>query len=264
MPANTRLRFSINHYLCGPEMALPSFLDAVEHAGFDGVGLTQRALDEQPLPALRHALAARGLAVSSINSAGFLLGEPADLQDARNRRLVNVTAELGAAVLNVLPGHDPGLRAEQSRAIVAERFAALAAFAERAGVRLALEPLHATHARTRSCINTIAAATKLIKQSPAARLTLDLFHLWQDEDRDVAAEGRGPALGLVQICDIGIVAGRPARLPLDEGAADWRGLVQRVQTAQPDVPIEFEWFADQLPGRSAAEVIVATAMALHS
>jgi sugar phosphate isomerase/epimerase len=264
MPANARLRFSINHYLCGPEMTLPSFLDVVEQAGFDSVGLTQRALDEMPLPTLRQALAARGLAVSSINSAGFLLGEPADLQDVRNRRLVDATAELGAAVLNVLPGRDPGLRADQSRAIVAERFASLAAVADRAGIRLALEPLHATHARTRSCINTIAEATRLIERSPAAQLTLDLFHLWQDADRDVAADGRGPALGLVQICDIGTLEGQPGRLPLDEGAVDWRGFVQRVQAAQPQVPIELELFADQLPGRSAVEIIAATAVALRS
>jgi sugar phosphate isomerase/epimerase len=264
MPANTRLRFSINHYLCGPQMTLPSFLDVVERAGFDSVGLTQRALDELPLPALRHALAARGLSVCSINSAGFLLGEPADRQDARNRRLVDATAELGAAVLNVLPGRDPDLSVDQSRTVVADRFAALAAVAERAGVHLALEPLHATHARTRSCINTIADAAPLIERATGTRLTFDLFHLQQDGERDATADGKGPPLGLVQICDIAIVDGRPGRLPLDEGGVDWRGFVRRVQAAQPRVPIELELFADQLPDRSATDIIAATAVAMRS
>lgn len=262
MPAVPRLPFSINHYLCPPQMTLPAFLDLVAQAGFASVGLTQRALDELPVPALRRALAARDLGVSSVNSAGFLLGEAPDRQHERNQRLVEATAELGAAVLNVLPGQDPALPPCQSRARIAEGFGKLAAVAERAVIRLALEPLHARHARIGSCINTIAAATLLIDAAPAACLNLDMYHLWDDTDRDGTVERAGPPLGLVQICDIDTVDGRPQRRPLDEGVVDWRPFVRRLQAVQPAVPIELELFADQLPGRSAAEIVAATARVL--
>jgi sugar phosphate isomerase/epimerase len=262
MPAAPRLPFSVNHYLCPPQMTLVLFLDLVAQAGFASVGLTQRALDEMPVPTLRRELADRQLGVSSINSAGFLLGEATDRQRERNLRLVETTAELGAAVLNVLPGQDAALTPERSRALVAEGFGALAGAAERAGLRLALEPLHARRARIGSCINTIAAAARLIGAAPAACLNLDVYHLWDDPDRDRAAGGGGPPLGLVQICDIGRVDGRPQRLPLDEGALQWRPFVRRLQAMQPGVPIELELFADQLPGRDAAAIVAAAARLL--
>jgi sugar phosphate isomerase/epimerase len=263
MPAVPRLRFSVNHYLCPPEMTLPSFLDLVTGAGFASVGLTRRALDEMPLATLRRELAARDLGVSSVNSAGFLLGESAYRQDTLNRRLVDATAELDAAVLNVLPGRAPELPSDDSRAHIADGFAALAVTAEQAGIHLVLEPLHASRARVKSCINTIAAARDAIADS-GAQLNLDMYHLWEDPERDDAVKGKGPTLGLVQICDIGIVEGRAQRLPLDEGATDWRSFVRRLQAVQPDVPIEFELFADQLPDRSAADIITSTARALQS
>lgn len=257
-----RLPFSVNHYLCPPRMTLPAFLDLVEQAGFASVGLTRRALDELSVPALRRELAVRGLGVTSINSAGFLLDEAPERQGEINLRLVEATAELGAIVLNVLPGQDPSLSPHQARAHVADDFAELAGAAGRSGIRLALEPLHARHARIASCVNTIGAAARLIGTAPAARLNLDMYHLWEDADRDAAVEGAGPPLGLVQICDIGLLDGRPRRLPLGEGAVDWRPFVSRLQTVQPDVPIELELFADQLPGRSAADIIAATARIL--
>ena len=263
MPAVPRLKFSVNHYLCPPHMGLPSFLELVAGAGFTSVGLTQRALDEMPLATLRRELAVRALGVSSINSAGFLLGEAADRQDARNRRLIDATAEIGAGVLNVLPGREPALPPEGSRARVAEGVAALAAIADQAGIRLVLEPLHARRARIKSCINTIAAAREVIGSS-SVELNLDMCHLWEDPERDETVDGKGPRLGLVQICDIGIVEGREQRLPLDEGSTDWRSFVHRLQAAQPEVPVEFELFADQLPGRSTADIIAATARVLES
>ena len=121
MPAVPRLKFSVNHYLCPPHMGLPSFLELVAGAGFTSVGLTQRALDEMPLATLRRELAVRALGVSSINSAGFLLGEAADRQDARNRRLIDATAEIGAGVLNVLPGREPALLSHRRPAIRVQR-----------------------------------------------------------------------------------------------------------------------------------------------
>ncbi len=246
------LPFSVNHYLCPATMALPEFLDVVSRAGFGGVGLTQRALAELSLPALRRELAARQLRVSSLNSAGFFLGETDHVQQDLNSRLVAAAADLQARVLNVLPGRDPALSTPASQAAIADGFQALAGVSLAAGVRLALEPLHATRARTRSCVNTIAtAAAMMTGPVSSVTLNLDMYHLWDDPDLEQAMAGIGPRIGLVQICDIG----EQRRLPLDEGDVDWRSFVRGIQARHADVPIELELFADQLPGRSAVDII---------
>jgi len=259
---NERLPYGVNHYLCTVEMSVPMFLDIVEEAGFESVGLTQRALAEMPLPALRRELAARQLEVSSLNSAGFFLGATEPAQQAINGGLIVAAAELGARVLNVLPGYESGASGAASRQAVTDSFGALAAAAAAADVRLALEPLHATRARIKSCVNTIGEATDIIATAVIASLNLDLFHLSDDDALDTTADGAGPPLGLVQICDIGGPARAARRLPLDEGTVDWRSFVRRIRTSHPDVPIELELFADQLPGRSSVEIIESAARLL--
>jgi sugar phosphate isomerase/epimerase len=250
-----RLPFSVNHYLCPATMGLPAFLDVVSNAGFGGVGLTQRALAELPLPELRRELAARQLQVSSLNSAGFFLGEAEHVQQDINSRLVTAAAELQARVLNVLPGCDTGMSMPKNQASIAACFQALVGTAYTAGVQLAIEPLHATRARIKSCINTISAAAGTIGPSSSATLNLDMYHLWGDADLDQTVAGVGPRIGLVQICDIGDSGGDARRLPLDEGSVDWRPFVRRVQARHPDTPIELELFADRLPDRSAVDII---------
>jgi sugar phosphate isomerase/epimerase len=259
-----RIALAINHYLCPPGTSLPAFLDIITTAGFDAVGLTQRALDEMPIAYLKRELAARDLAVTSVNSAGAMLGLPVEQQQARNRHLVDQAAALGAGVLNFLPGHDPQLSFAEAQIIVSDALDDLADYARPAGVRLVLEPLHARHARIGSCLNTIADVRRMLDRSGTVSLNLDLFHLWEDPERDLAVEGQGPVIGLVQICDIGRSNETVTRLPLGEGDIHGQPFFQKVRERQPGVPMELELFADQLPARSAAEIIAETARLLRA
>jgi sugar phosphate isomerase/epimerase len=89
-----------------------------------------------------------------------------------------------------------------------------------------------------------------------------MYHLLRDPDLDGAVDGTGPPVGLLQICDIDYSDDRARRMPLDEGAVDWRSFLAKVRRLQPSVPIELELFADQLPGRSAVNIIRSTAKLL--
>ena len=64
-------RLSINHYICPAGMTVPAFLDAAVAVGAGAVGLTARAIAEEGAEPLRAMLDDRGLAVSSVNSAGY-------------------------------------------------------------------------------------------------------------------------------------------------------------------------------------------------
>lgn len=263
MPA-APLPVFINAYLRPADMALPAFLDRVAAHGFCGVGLTQRALDDMTLPALRRELRARELAVSSLNSAGYFVADDMRPHAARNLALLDTAAALGAHALNVIVGATPALPLREARARAAEGLSWLAGEAAARGVTLVLEPLHPNTAQLRSCLNTLAQCAAL---APGMPVNLDYFHLWWDPDLDGLTDGAGPPLGLVQVCDVGgglPDGGLPRRLPLDEGLlqAGWRDLVARVRARWPAVSIELELFADQLPGRDIDPILADTARLL--
>ena len=85
---------SINHYLTPAGYPLATFLDDAVAAGGSGVGLTERALAEMSVPALRRMLRDRNLRVTSVNSAGFFLWDdparakrqPASMRSFSNAR----------------------------------------------------------------------------------------------------------------------------------------------------------------------------------
>lgn len=259
MPAEP-LPVFINAYLCPADMTLPAFLDRVVAYGFCGVGLTQRSLDEMPLPMLRQELRARGLGVSSLNSAGYFVADDMRPHEARNLALLDAAAALEAHALNVIVGATPDLALREARARASDGLAWLAGEAVACGVTLVLEPLHPNTAMLRSCINTIAHCAAV---APGMALNLDYFHLWWDPDLDALTDGTGAPLGLVQVCDVGGAlpeGGLPRRLPLDEGLlpSGWRDLLARCATSWPAVPVELELFADQMPGRDIEPILAET------
>ncbi|MFX6277398.1 TIM barrel protein, partial [Acinetobacter baumannii] len=87
-------------------------------------------------------------------------------QAARNQRLIEAAAELGAGTLVVIAGglaHGPAPLAE-ARARVAAGVHALARSAAAQGVRLGLEMIHPSGILQKGCVNTIASALALARE----------------------------------------------------------------------------------------------------
>lgn len=263
--APARLDYAVSHYLWPASGSVTAFLDEIERLGFSAVGLTERALAELPLPELRQALAARGLGVSSINSAGYFLfeGDAWREQEARNAVLLQQSAELGSAVLNVIVGGSTQQPLSGVRERAVEALAHFAGQASRSGVRLAIEPYFPGRAG-RNCFNSIAQLRTIFGLIPGLSATADLFHSWWDPDLDELLSGGGISLGLLQICDVALApAGDgPRRVPLGEGFLDWRSAVRSTRLAFPQAPVEIELFAHDLPGRSCHDVLVEAARRL--
>lgn len=261
-----RLPFAVNHYLCPRSVGVPAFLAQLSTHGFAAVGVTQAALLELPAAPLRQELREHGLAVSSVNTAGFFLedGEPGREQAARNTALLLRAAELEGPALNVIVGGSATLPLPQARERAAERLAAFAREAASLGVQLVVEPLHFLNVRTKSCFNTIAQMEQLFERIPGMALNADLFHLWWDPDLERLLRGDSVPVGLFQVCDVAISAAQPLprRVPLGEGCVPWAAHVRAVRRAFPAAPIELELFADQLPGRRLADILASSAAAL--
>ena len=257
-------RFAVNHYLCPSDVSLDTFTGVVADAGFDGIGLTEAALNEMPLPALQDLLEARGLQVSSVNTAGFFLSEdPAQVE--RNERLLQIAAELQTPALNIIVGATaPTLPLEQARA---QAEAGLAVFAQRAqerGVQLVVEPLWLANAFTKSCFHSVSQLRDVFTRIPGLKLNVDYYHLWCDPDLGNVLRGADIPVGLLQVCDVtwDDAPNRALRAPLGEGRLSVMEQLASAGHVKGDHTVELELFIDQLPGRDYAELIRSAARQL--
>ncbi|MBN8916615.1 MAG: sugar phosphate isomerase/epimerase [Rhizobiales bacterium] len=258
---------SINYYIAPPGYALERFLDDCATAGATGVGLTERALQEVALPDLKRMLDERGLAVSSVNSAGFFLwGDPARAQRqvAINAALIEAAAMLSAGTLVTIGGglgdlgtERPGDLARARRAVDAA-LPELCAAAKARGVRLGLETMHPIRIPTKSTVNTLTQAEALCGAHPGLGFILDVFHSWWDPDLEPVLARSIARLTLVQLS--GVAQPRdpallPTRCPLSQGCVDTADLLRLLARCGYGGPYEFELFAHELAGASVADAI---------
>jgi sugar phosphate isomerase/epimerase len=197
-----------------PGSTLAERMAAVRAAGFDG--LEVRDASPARLGELRAAVRGGGRIPTCCPEADGFLGDFAPERRARAReglmrQLDGLAAAGGEAVITPaawgmwserLPPFEPPPRPpEEDRAVLAEQLAALGEHAERAGVRLLLEPLNRYEDHM---VNTVAQAAALAADagSPAVRVLADTYHMNIEEDdlcaalRDVA-----PLLGAVHLSD---------------------------------------------------------------
>jgi len=112
--------------------------------GVHAIGVSVMKLDAIGVDRARAVLAASGLSVSCVTSSGWFpldddAGSAAALE--KTRRHLDVAAAIGAETLFLLPGHAPSLSFEEQAARARPLLEALIPDAERAGVRLAIEPV---------------------------------------------------------------------------------------------------------------------------
>jgi sugar phosphate isomerase/epimerase len=167
-------------------------LRAYTAAGFEGIGIWEMKLgdDEADLKAFR----ASGLRatncvplVPSILPNAVIEG-PADVEEriasicVSVRRLARyepdcVLCLTGAAEL-------ASVDSTQARALVVEGLRRIAAAAGEAGVRLGLEPIHASQRAELTIVTTVPGAVELLDEAglPEVGILVDLWHVWDTPD----------------------------------------------------------------------------------
>jgi len=255
-------RLAVSHYICPEGYPVGDFLDAAAAIGAGAVALTVRSIDEVGVATLKSMVDDRGLAVSSLNSAGYFTVADADRaaeQDRLNRRLVEAAAALDAEVLCVITGGKAAARAplETARAQIADGLAALAKLAQSHDVRLGLEPIHPAEIMAKGCVNSIADALALTAPLPGVDLIVDLYHSWWDPGLRPAFEDDLPRIALVQFCNL---RAPNSGWPLDRdtpssGELDLTALLRFMTGRGYAGWYEFELFAPQLLGRAVEGVL---------
>jgi sugar phosphate isomerase/epimerase len=140
-----------------------------------------------------HGMTVTGLCRGGMFTASDDAGRRAALDD--NRRAVDEAAAIGAQCLILVVGALPkGSRdIVDARMQVRDALAELLPYARKAGIPLAIEPLHPMFAADRACVNTLAHANDLCDElGDGAGVAVDTYHVWWDPDlaRQIARAGK--------------------------------------------------------------------------
>jgi sugar phosphate isomerase/epimerase len=263
-------RFSINQ-MTVKQLSLPELAESCGRLGIPNVGLWREPVQSYGVDATAKLIRDAGLGVTTLCRGGFLTAiDPAERAAALddNRRAVDEAAALGTDTLVLVSGGLPAgskdLRGARER--IADALGELGPYAERHGVRLAIEPLHPMYASDRCVVSTLAQALDLAERFPAHQVgvTVDTYHIWWDDDApaQIARAGAGDRIHTFQLADwttplpAGVLNGRGQ---IGDGSIDMREWKGYVEAAGYTGPIEVELFNDGLWARDGREVLEETA-----
>ena len=177
-------------------------------AGIRGITVWRDALKGRDIKQTGQLLRESNLEIVSLCRGGFFphissTGRQEAIDD--NRKAIDEAEALGAPLIVLVCGAEPGQSLSESRKQIRDGIAAVLPYAEAAGVKLAIEPLHPMYADSRSAINTLCQANDLAEElnSPWLGIALDVYHLWWDPnlEKEIKRCGQNFNLSAFHICD---------------------------------------------------------------
>jgi len=183
-------------------------MDKYAEAGIGGITVWRRWLEGRDIAKVGDRLRERNLEIVSLCRGGFFphLSESDRLHAIdENKVIIDEAAAVGAPLVVLVCGADPGQPLEESRKQIVDGIAEIAPYAESSGVKLAIEPLHPMYADSRSAINTMQQANDAAEQidSDFVGVAVDVYHLWWDPDlqTEIARCGSMDKIFAYHICD---------------------------------------------------------------
>ncbi len=155
--------------------------------GIKGITVWRNTLDNRNIHQTGNLLREHGLSVISLCRGGFFPSIDKNKRSASindNFKAIDQAAELGAPLVVLVCGADPGQSLDESRLQIKDGILAILEHAQQHKIKIAIEPLHPMYADTRSAINTISQANELAEEinSPWVGAAIDIYHLWWDPD----------------------------------------------------------------------------------
>lgn len=154
-------------------------------AGITGITVWRNVLENKNPEKVKQCLDDNGMQVVSLCRGGFFPSVSKKKREAAitdNLLAIEQARALGAPLIVLVCGADHGQSLAESREQIAEGIIRILPDAEKAGVKLAVEPLHPVFAGDRSAINTLKQANDLAEliNSPSVGVAIDVYHLWWD------------------------------------------------------------------------------------
>ena len=186
------------------EKAIKEYSDA----GVAGISLWREAVESKNLTAVKNQIATAGLEVVSYVRGGFFASANATTrQEAldENRKIIEEAYMLGAPLVVLVCGADPAQPLRLSQQQIRQSIESLIPFAEGAGIKLGIEPLHPLYADTRSAIVTMEQANTVVEKlnSSTVGVVLDVYHTWWDSNlkKEIKRCVRNNSLFAFHVCD---------------------------------------------------------------
>ncbi len=196
------------HTQTNKPLPLAECIELYTAAGIPAVSIWRHVLGPPGLDEAGRMLRDAGLAVPAIVRGGFF---PSTSERRRreaiddNLAAIEEAAAVGADMVVLVVGAEPGLPLDEARKHVADGIAACIDSAAASGIRLAVEPLHPMYAADKSCVNRMAEAREIcdVLDSPVVGIAVDVYHVWWDPDlqQEIADAGRAGRLFAFHICD---------------------------------------------------------------
>lgn len=196
------------HTITTKPWSLEQAVDHYAQAGIKGITVWRDALNGRDIAQARRNIAEAGLSVVSLCRGGFFPATAApDRQKALddNKKAIDEAAALGAPHIVLVCGAVPGMPLPEARAQIRNGIEQVLPYAQDAGVKLSIEPLHPMYADDRSAISTLKQANDLCEQVNSSHLgvTIDVYHLWWDDtlEAEIKRSGASGFIDAFHICD---------------------------------------------------------------
>ena len=210
---------SINTATVRAQWPLPEIISGLARHGIRGISPWRDQVAAAGLDDSARRIRDAGLTVTGLCRGGMF---PAPDREGRraahddNRRAVDEALTLGAQCLVLVVGGLPKGRNGEvvsrdlagAREMVRDGLGILHEYAQGAGMRLAIEPLHPMYAADRACVNTLAQANALCDElapdgADGLGLAVDVYHVWWDPQlqSEIARAGEHDRLYAYHICD---------------------------------------------------------------
>jgi sugar phosphate isomerase/epimerase len=196
------VKLSLNTATVKKQWNLAQAIDGCARHGIQGISPWRDQVAAMGLKNAASSIKQNGLTVTGLCRGGFFTAE--NWQDD-NRRAIEEAHTLGAQCLVlVVGGLLPGSKdMQKSRQRVRDGIAAILPEARKAGVPLAIEPLHPMQAADRACVNTLEQALDLSDYfKDGVGVAVDVYHVWWDPklEAQIKRAGKKRILGY-HICD---------------------------------------------------------------
>ncbi|HEY5900850.1 MAG TPA: sugar phosphate isomerase/epimerase [Burkholderiales bacterium] len=195
------MKLSLNTATVRKQWTLAQIIDGCARHGIEGISPWRDQVAQMGLSEASKAIRASGLTVTGLCRGGFFTAK--NWRDD-NMRAIEEAQTLGAQCLVLVVG---GL-APQSKDLAGARervrdgIAVILPEARKAGVPLAIEPLHPMQAAERACINTLEQALDLCDElGDGLGVAVDVYHVWWDPKLRDQIRRAGKRVFAYHICD---------------------------------------------------------------
>ena len=193
---------SLNTATVRKQWNLAQIIDGCARHGIRGISPWRDQVAAMGLKEAARAIRAHNFTVTGLCRGGFFTAK--DWRDD-NRRAIEEAHELGAQCLVLVVGSLPqgSKDIRGARTQVRDGIAAILPEARKAGVPLAIEPLHPMQAAERACINTLEQALDICDElGDGIGVACDVYHVWWDPklEQQIQRAGKKRLLAY-HICD---------------------------------------------------------------